>query len=247
MALISTKKFETLSRAASYCLLGLFFINIITQFFPFPAANIDRWNFVLTQIIERSTLPLVASVFLFAGLRSGSLLPKFELKLISTQKKLALLASLLYLFIAIALLPIASTRNSALRASFDNRLSAVGKPYEQLAGAVQKASSLQELQAVVQAQFPQAAPKFPANSKLENVKATFISNLEGQRLIQRKQLVTELSGLTNSILLDSIRLLASSLVYAIYFLLYFIAFPARPGSALQAQPGLASDSPGLDG
>jgi hypothetical protein len=246
MALISAKKFETLSRAASYCLLLLFFINTVTHFFPFPAANLDRWHFVLTQIVERSTLPLVASIFLFAGLRSGSFLSRFELRLIATQKNLALLAALFYLLMAIALLPLATARNSALRSSFDNRLSAVGKSYEQLAGAVQKASSLQELQAVVQAQFPQADAQLPANSNLENVKAAFLSNLEGQRLIQRNQLVTELSGLTNSILLDAIRLLASSLVYAIYFLLYFIAFPARPSPALQVHAASASMTQSAD-
>lgn len=246
MSLISTKKFESLSRFASYSLVILFLINICAQFIPFPAANAERWSFVITQIVERSTLPMVASVFLFAGLRSQSLLPKFELKLILLQKRLALLASLLFLFIAISLLPIASARNAVLRASFDNRLSAVAKSYEQLASVVNKASSLQELKAVVKAQFPQADLKLPSTSDLQRVKSSFVSNLEAQRLVQRKQLVTELSGLTNSILLDSIRLIGSSLIYAIYFFLYYIAFPSRLSPAYQSQPISTDNTPMID-
>ena len=121
---------RSLARLSAYTLVLIFLISLLASLFPLPLEDPQRALAVLQELLERSTVPLVALLFLFAGLAGDALPAPWEMGLASWMGPLLRLVALGYLLTAIAVVAVAA------------RLESTG--ITQLSGQVQ--SSLQELQ-----------------------------------------------------------------------------------------------------
>ncbi len=87
----------SLARIAAYTFLLIFFVNVVAIVLPPPFLDPERTFRSLIELVERSTLPLVAVLFLFLGLTGETLPALWECRIARWFRPLLLVAALLYL------------------------------------------------------------------------------------------------------------------------------------------------------
>ncbi|WP_158218467.1 HpsJ family protein [Synechococcus sp. 1G10] len=93
----TSRRGGSLARIAAYTFLLIFLLNLLTIFLPPPFLDPERTFSSLVELVERSTLPLVAVLFLFFGLTGEALPALWECRLARLFRPLLLVAALLYL------------------------------------------------------------------------------------------------------------------------------------------------------
>ncbi|MFS6828118.1 hypothetical protein [Cyanobium sp. ATX-6F1] len=120
----SGRRGRTFARVTAYTLLALFLVSAVPAALPFALAQPERLFGSLREILERSTLPVVALVVLYAGL-SGEAAPSlWEARLAIWLRPLLRLVALLYLLTAVAIVAVAGEVQSQGLAQFKGQLQA---------------------------------------------------------------------------------------------------------------------------
>lgn len=99
----------TLSRIAGYTFLLVFLVNLLAILLPPPFLEPERSFAALVEVVERSTLPLVAVLFLFLGFSGESHPALWECRLARWMRPLLLLVAVVYLITTLAF-PLAAQR-----------------------------------------------------------------------------------------------------------------------------------------
>ena len=145
----SRRKVRSLGRLCAYTLLLVFLASVITALLPPPFASPQRMLAVITEVLERSTLPAVAVLFLFFGFSGDSLPALWECWLARWLRPLLRLAALLYLLTAVAVVGVGQRLTSDGVASLEGQLRTsienLGKFRQQVDGE----TSVERLRALV--------------------------------------------------------------------------------------------------
>lgn len=222
---LSLSRLRALARLAAYALQLLFLISVVTSLLPWPAADGQRWLALLSELIERSTLPLVASLLLLAGL-SGAVVPaRWELAPMHRQRGLLRLAAGLYLVIALALLPLAHQLAEQRGQTIQSQLAQSASQLEALQQQVTGSDSLDSLLRLV----PTADQRqeLEKAGDVEAAKSLLLQRLKNEAAVQQRRGLGALAEAQGAVWKNAMRLTLSALVYALYFLLASLAWPAR--------------------
>ncbi len=93
-------------RITAYTLLLVFVVSALPAFLPLPFGRSEALLNGLRELVERSTLPVVALVFLYQGFADGALPALWECRLALGLRLLLPLVALGYLLIAVAIVAV---------------------------------------------------------------------------------------------------------------------------------------------
>ncbi len=99
----TNRRASALARLAAYGLALVFLVSLVAVFLPPPFLNPQRLSNALVELVERSTLPLVASALLFWGFSGRARPALWECRAVRVLRPLLLLVALLYLLTTISL------------------------------------------------------------------------------------------------------------------------------------------------
>jgi hypothetical protein len=222
---LSLGRLRALARLAAYALQLLFLISVVTSLLPWPAADGQRWLALLSELIERSTLPLVASVLLLAGL-SGAVVPaRWELAPIHRQRGLLRLAAGLYFVTALALLPLAHQLSEQRGQTIQSQLSQSASQLKALQQQVTGSDSLDSLLRLVPT--AEQRQELEKAGDVEAARALLLQRLKNEAALQQRRGLSALAEAQGAVWKNAMRLTLSALVYVLYFLLASLAWPAR--------------------
>lgn len=126
------RRAATLSRMAAYTFLLIFLVNLVAVLLPPPFLQPERTFAALSELVERSSLPLVAVLVLFFGFSGESLPALWECRLARWLRPLLLLAALLYLVTSLAFLGVAQRIAVTGIASTDAQIERASQEFQQL-------------------------------------------------------------------------------------------------------------------
>lgn len=140
----SGRRARSLARLSAYTLLVIFLISLVLIAFPLPLADPQRSLGLMAELLERSTLPLVALLFLFFGLSEQASPALWECHLAGLLRPLLRFVAVLYLLTAIAVVGVSqrqdSTGASALNAQLQSTVGGLQSLRKSVAQAPDAAS-----------------------------------------------------------------------------------------------------------
>jgi hypothetical protein len=214
-------------------LLLVFLISVLGAALPPPIQDPSRALAVLGEVLERSTLPVVAVVLLHAGFSGAAVPALWEVDLAGVIRPLLRLAALVYLLVALALPPLGFRAESLgagrLQAELETRLEALAG----LRQAVEQAPDAQALRAVLRQD-----PSLIAEIDRESGSPAKASSLSAQRDLAVRLLIRAQGNLraqhqsgradaSGNLIRQIVRLSFTSAVYALF---YAVAGFLWPGS-----------------
>ena len=221
---------RTIARLAAYSLLLLFLISVLVAVLGSLSTDPARALNLITEVLERSTLPLVAVLFLYLGFSGDAVPAKWECRIALWMRPLLRLAALLYLITAIAVAALIPQLEAARVATLESRLQQSEQGLAALRQGVEQVGDAALLRRLLAVQ-PQllrsfeteggANPDEPldvqrsrANTLLERAETNLRREYQGQR--------AELSfGLAR----QAVRLALTAFVYALFYLLVAQIWP----------------------
>jgi hypothetical protein len=233
------RQVRTLSRLCAYTLLAIFLISLLSIALPLPLADPQRSLGLMAELLERSTLPLVAMFFLFFGLSEQALPALWECRLAVWLRPLLLLVALFYLLTAIAIVGVSQRLGSTAASTLNTQVQATASGLQSLRKSVAQApdaASLRRLLAnqpallqVLQQLGPSLsaeAPWLEQQQQLEQLLDRADVNLKRQA----QQLRADASGNLGR---RSIRLSLTAISYAIFYLLCSMIWPRSVAATLE--------------
>jgi hypothetical protein len=220
----SRRRVRSLGRLCAYTFVLVFLASTLTALFPLSFTDAQRTLAFLNELLERSTLPAVAVLFLFFGLSGNALPALWECQLARWLRPLLRIVTILYFITTVAIVGVGQqlsvTGVAALerqaRTSLDNlrqfRQQVDGEnSVESLRGIVARQPQL--LQALQQEGTPldQSSPLTELRQQVDRLLTRVETNVRRQsqtaRAIAAGQLARQLA-----------RLSVTSLIYALYYL-----------------------------
>ncbi|MBC1261448.1 hypothetical protein FQK07_09235 [Synechococcus sp. BSF8S] len=227
----SRRKVRSLGRLCAYTLLLVFLASVLTALVPPPFASPQRMLAVITEVLERSTLPAVAVLFLFFGFSGDALPALWECWLARWLQPLLRLAALSYLLTAVVVVGVGQRLTTDGVASLDGQLRTsmenLGKFREQVDGetSVERLRALvarqpQILQALQQEGTPlnQNSPLPELRQQVDRLLTRAEANLSRQSQVARSNAAGQLAR-------QMVRLAITALIYALYYLAAALIWP----------------------
>ncbi|MCP9849807.1 hypothetical protein [Cyanobium sp. Morenito 9A2] len=232
----STGRARSFARLTAYTLLGLFAVSVIPALLPFAFNQPERLFGSLRELLERSTLPLVALILLFAGFGGGALPAAWEVWLATVLGPLLRLVALLYLLTAVSIVAVAGEIQSQglaqLKGQLQSTLSGLGAFRQQLRVAPD-APSLRRLldqQPVLRPSLSNpSSPLASPSASLKDQRAAATQLLDRVEANLRSEDLRRRSDAAGNLLKENLRLAATATVYAGFYLLASLFWPARLG------------------
>ncbi|MGB7565613.1 MAG: HpsJ family protein [Prochlorococcaceae cyanobacterium] len=231
---------RSFARLTAYTMLGLFVVSAIPALLPLAFAQPERLFGSLRELLERSTLPLVALILLFAGFGGAALPAGWEVRLATWLRPLLRLVALLYLITAVAIVAVADEIQSQgvaqLKGQLQTSLTAL-KGFRQQVQTAPDGPSLRRLLA-------QQPPLRPSLSDPSSPLASPVASVEQQRaaaaqLLDRVEAnfkaedLRRRSDAAGNLLKENLRLAATAAIYTIFYLLASLLWPARLGAWIE--------------
>lgn len=226
------RRARSLARLSAYTLLAVFLISLIAASIPLPLDDPDRAMALLGELLERSTLPLVAVLVLYLGFADDAQPALWEVELARWLRPLLRLAALVYLLVAIGVIGIARSIEAT----------GVGRLTNQVQTSLQAIERLR--QEVDQAPDPQALRQSLARDPrlIEAMTRTGLPPGQEGTLARQQALARELldraeanlrqasrrrrADATGNLSTQSVRLVLTALSYGLFFLLAGAIWPA---------------------
>ena len=229
----TSQRLRSLVRLGAYTLLLLFVIHGVSGWLPFPS---DQPSVVLARIgelLERSTLPLVAVLLLYGGLLGRSLPSLWEWRLARMLKPLLLLVAALYVAAGGLLLPVSHRIETEGVKRLQSELSQARSQLKAYGAAVERSSSAPELQRLLANQ--PALVRQLRNSGNDPAQANNLAAVRQQTLVlvrsQAAQLEREAirreSQARGELGQQVLRRLLSAAGLALFFLIAGLSWPSR--------------------
>ena len=257
----SGRRARSFARITAYTLLVLFLISAVAAFLPPPFGRPDRLFPVLGELLaERSTLPLLGLILLFAGLVGGVARAVWEARLAALIRPLLRLAALLYLLTAVALFAVAGQMQSQGVAQLNAQVQANLKEVAALRSQVTAASDADGLRRLLAAQQPfrpmlsdPSSPLSDPTAPLPRQRQAALGLLDRAEANLRLAALRRRADAGGTLQKETLRLVLTALVYVVFYGLASVLWPRSLGSLLEraratrASHALADDEPEGDG
>lgn len=225
----SARRLRTLARLAAYSLLLLFLISALAALAS-GSGEPARVLALITEVLERSTLPLVAVVFLFLGFSGDAVPALWECRLALFLRPLLRLVALLYLLSAITvagLVPrIEATRVETLESQLQQGLQGLAA----LRQGVDRVDSPALLRRLL-ASSPPLLRAFASEGGTDPAEPLDLQRERARKLLERGEAnlrrdhQRQRAELSYGLARQAVRLALTALVYALYYLLVVQIWP----------------------
>lgn len=227
----SNRRAAALARMAAYGLALVFLISLVAVFLPPPFLDPQRMSNVLVELVERSTLPLVASVLLFWGFSGRARPALWECRLVGWLRPLLLLVTLLYMSTTITLGLIGQRLEVAGLATTDAQLQRSQAELQRARNLVAEIPDEATLKAWLSSQptLRQALDQLPDSDQLpddaEEIRARINRLLAISEANLQRDVVRAKAELSARLWGRMFRAGLTALVYATYFGLAYLVWP----------------------
>lgn len=229
----SGRRTRSFARITAYTLLVLFAISALAAFLPPPFGRPERLFPVLGELLaERSTLPLLALVLLFAGFGGGTAPAVWEARLAALIRPLLRLVALLYLLTAVALFAVAGQIQSQGSAELNGQINANLKGINELRSQFRAAPDAGALRRLLEAQAPFRAvladpgsPLADPGAPLPQQRQAALQLLDRAEANLRSDDLRRRADASGTLQKESLRLTLTALTYAVFYLLASALWP----------------------
>lgn len=226
----SPRKARTVARLAAYCLLLLFLISVLAAVLGSIGTDPARAIALITEILERSTLPLVATVFLVAGF-CGDVVPAlWECRLALWLRPLLRLVALLYLLSALAVVGLLPRIERARVETLESQLQRGQQGLAALRQGVERVDNAALLRRLLAAN-PQLLSSFEAEGGTDPQEPLQAQRARADKLLERAEInlrrdyQRSRADITFGLARQAVRLALTAFVYALYYLLVVQIWP----------------------
>lgn len=235
----TARRARALARLCAYTLLVIFLISLVVALLPLPLGDPQRALGLVTEVMERSTVPLVAVLFLYFGLADDAFPGIWECRFALAVRPLLRLAALLYLLSAIAVfsaaqrLEVVGTRN--LTTQLQTSLSSLG----QLRDQVERAPNADVLRRLVSQQpgliqaMGERGGALGGQASFAQQRAVAADLLERAEANLRSQGLQRRADASGNLSRQTLRLSLTALAYAIFYLLAALIWPRSVAATLE--------------
>ncbi|MCP9817874.1 HpsJ family protein [Synechococcus sp. Cruz-9H2] len=227
----SHRRVRSLGRLCAYTLVLVFIASTLTALVPLPFADAQRTLAFLNELLERSSLPAVAVLFLFFGLSGDALPALWECQLARWLRPLLRLVALLYLITAVAIFGVGQQLSRTGVAALDGQVRTSLDNLRQFRQQVDGEISVERLRGLVarQPQILQALQQegtlLDRNSPLPELRQQVDRLLARVETNVRRQSQTARSNAAGQLARQMARLSVMALIYAFYYLGAFLIWP----------------------
>ncbi|MFY8148232.1 MAG: hypothetical protein ACOVNL_03320 [Prochlorococcaceae cyanobacterium] len=245
----SPRRTRSFARLTAYTLLSLFLISALAAFLPPPFGRPERLFPVLGELLaERSPLPLLALILLFAGFGGDTAPALWEARLVPLLRPLLRFCALLYLLTAVALVAVTGQLQGRGSAQLSGQLDAALNGIAAFRSQVRAAPDTATLRQQLEAQPPLRAMLADPSSALADAGAPLLKQRQAAlQLLDRVEANLRADNLRQradaggTLQKESLRLVLTALVYAGFYLLASALWPRSAGPLLdRARAGKAS-------
>lgn len=221
---------RTLARLAAYSLLLVFLISVLAAVLGSGGTDPARVLTLITEVLERSTLPLVAVLFLYQGFSAEAVPALWECRLALWLRPLLRLAALLYLLSAIAVAGLTPRLEATRVATLESQLQQGLQGLSGLRQAVERVDNPALLRRLLAVQ-PQLLRSFEAeggiapDSPLDAQRSRAETLLERAETNLRREYQGQRAELSFGLARQAIRLALTAFVYALFYLLVAQIWP----------------------
>ncbi len=233
------RRARTLARLCAYTLLVIFLISLLVAVLPLPLANPQRALALVTELLERSTVPLVAVLFLFFGLADDALPGIWECRLALAIRPLLRLAALLYLLSAIAVFSTSQRLESVGVSNLKTQLQASLTGLSQLRTQVEQAPDPDTLRRLVAQQpglvqaMTEGGVTLDGDASIARQRAVAAELLERAEANLRNQGLQRRADASGNLTRQALRLSFTAIVYAVFYLLAAMIWPRSVAATVE--------------
>lgn len=227
----SRRRAQSLARICAYTLLGIFLISLLAAALPLPMNDPGRAMGMLAEVLERSTLPLVAVLFLYFGMAEEALPASWECRLALWMGPLLRLAALSYLLTAVAVLSVSQRLDSLGVSGLNQQLKGGTVAIERLRQGVENAPDAPALKRLLSSQPALRQALVERGTAIDDRLAEPERRRQLLELIDRAGINLRLQGqqtratASGNLARQSLRLTLTALVYALFYLLAGFIWP----------------------
>lgn len=233
------RRTRSLARLGAYTLLLVFLISLLTIALPLPLGDADRSILLFNELLERSSLPLLALLALFFGLADDAQPAIWEVVLARWLRPVLRFTALAYLVLAIALIALAGrieeTGVSRLAGQVQDSLQKI----ERLRQAVDQAPDPQSLRQVLQQQDPRLIQAMQEAGVRAGEPGSFSQQQAlARQLLQRAEANLRQSSqrrradASGNLTRQTVRQVLVALCYAVFSLLASFSWPRSVAASL---------------
>ncbi len=227
----SRRRVRSLSRLCAYTLLLVFLASVLTALVPPPFSDSQSSLALINEVLERSTLPVVAVLFLFFGFSGDALPALWECVLARWFRPLLRLAVLLYLLTAVAAVGVGQQLSRSGVASLDGQVRTSVENLRKFREQVDGETSVVRLRALVARQpqilqaLQQEGTPLDQNSPLPELRQQVDRQLTRVEANLRSQSQLARSNASGQLARQMVRLAITALIYALYYLAASLIWP----------------------
>ncbi|APD48702.1 hypothetical protein BM449_11225 [Synechococcus sp. SynAce01] len=227
----SRRKARSLGRLCSYTLLLVFLASVLTTLLPPPFGDSQRLLAVMAEVLERSTLPAVALLFLFFGFSGDALPALWECWLARWLRPLLRLAALLYLLTAVAVVGVGQQISTNASASFEGQVRTSQESLSEFRRQLDGETSVERLRRVVAGQpqilqaLQQEGTPLDQNSTLPELRQQVERLLTRAEANLRRQSQVARANASGQLARQMVRLGLTALFYSLYYLAAAFIWP----------------------
>ena len=230
---------RSLARLCAYTLLVVFLISLVASLVPVPLADPGRAYGVLQEMLERSTLPLVALLFLFVGLAQDALPAFWEVGLARRVRPLLRLVALGYLLTAMALVALATNLDASASIRLRGQQDASLAQLQRISQGVGQATDpdglrrlLSRRPGLIQA-IDATNPSPGRSASLEELKARAAELLDRAETNIRQASLRRRADASGKLTRQTLRLSLTALAYGLFYLLAGFLWPASLAATIE--------------
>ncbi|MCP9927878.1 HpsJ family protein [Cyanobium sp. CH-040] len=234
------RRARSLARLGAYTLLAVFLISLLSAVLPPPLDNPDRAMALIAELLERSSLPLVALLLLYAGLADDAQPALWEVGLLARWlRPLLRLVALAYLLLAIAVIGLAQRIEVTGVGQLTSQVQTSLQTLERLRQGVDSAADPQQLRqllshdpALMEAMRQAGVPAGEAGT-LSEQRALARQLLERAELNLRDASQRRRADASGNLTRQALRLVLLALAYGSFFLLAGFIWPRSVAATLE--------------
>lgn len=233
------RRARTLARLSAYSLFGIFLISLLVAVLPLPLGDPQRALGLVAELIERSTVPLVAVLFFYVGLADDATPGIWECRLARSVRPLLRLAAMLYLLTAIAVFFAAQTLGTEGGRSLQTQIQTSLTSLRQLQNQVQRAPDVEALRSLVSQQpgliqaMEERGAALGGEVPFAEQRSTAVDLLENAEIGLRNQGLQRRADASGNLTRQTLRLGLTALVYAIFYLFAGMIWPRSVAATVE--------------
>ncbi len=226
----SARRLNTVARLSAYSLLMVFVISALAAVVGVRSSDPAQALALITEILERSTLPLVAVLFLYLGFSGDAVPALWECRIALWLRPLLRLAALLYLISAIAVAALTPQIEAARVGALESQVQQSEQGLAALRQGVERVDSAALLRRLLAVQ-PQLLRSFESegganpDEPLDAQRARATTLLERAETNLRREYQGQRAQLSFGLGRQAVRLALTAFVYALYYLLVAQIWP----------------------